>query len=270
VLLAVIGPAWLTASDDQGRRRLDDPRDFVRLEIEAALARDVRVIPILVEDAVMPSQEELPESLVGLARRQALRMRRDSFRSDAEHLATVIDRQLAAAPGTAAIRSAADAPGVQSSGTAEESSVDVSVRNLAIRYNVVRDAMLSGGRRTERMAAIVLELRNVLREVPDFDVVKYLSSSDRGLRLAAYAYLQEHKAPQYRSELVRVICDEDKPFGQYHGLEALRNQGQTAERLTEDDLSKLSSLALRLGPGEDQRDRINLINDIIALERSKS
>lgn len=52
VVLAIIGPIWLTASDEQGRRRLDNPDDLVRIEIEAALARDVRVIPILIEDAV--------------------------------------------------------------------------------------------------------------------------------------------------------------------------------------------------------------------------
>jgi hypothetical protein len=54
VLLAVIGSHWLTAADDAGQRRLDHPDDLVRLEVEAALARNVRVIPILVDDAVMP------------------------------------------------------------------------------------------------------------------------------------------------------------------------------------------------------------------------
>jgi TIR domain len=47
VLLAIIGPRWLTATDDDGQRRLDDPDDTVRLEIAAALERDIRVIPIL-------------------------------------------------------------------------------------------------------------------------------------------------------------------------------------------------------------------------------
>src|SRR5580700_7137111 len=47
VLLAIIGPTWLTAADERGHRRLDDPNDIVRLEVEAALARAVRVIPIL-------------------------------------------------------------------------------------------------------------------------------------------------------------------------------------------------------------------------------
>src|SRR6266516_1226086 len=72
VLLAVIGPNWLTEDDEQGRRRLDDPDDIVRLEIEAALARNVRVIPILVEGAVMPGREDLPESLARLADRNAV------------------------------------------------------------------------------------------------------------------------------------------------------------------------------------------------------
>ena len=74
VLLALIGDEWLTITDEEGRRRLDDPDDFVRLEIEAALARKVRIIPILVDGARMPTDEELPDSLDRLARRQALEL----------------------------------------------------------------------------------------------------------------------------------------------------------------------------------------------------
>jgi TIR domain len=54
VLLALIGPDWLTATDQDGRRRLDDPDDIVRLEVEAALECGVRVIPVLAEGATMP------------------------------------------------------------------------------------------------------------------------------------------------------------------------------------------------------------------------
>ncbi len=116
VLLAIIGPDWLTAVDKQGNRRLDDPDDIVRLEVEAALVRGVRVIPILVEGAVMPGRQDLPESLVGLARRNALHIRHDSFRSDAGRLVTAIERILAPAPGTAAVPSAPAAQGVRSAG----------------------------------------------------------------------------------------------------------------------------------------------------------
>jgi TIR domain len=100
VLLAVIGPTWLTETDERGSRRLDDPDDIVRLEIEAALARGVRVIPILVEDAPMPGREDLPGSLAGLARLNALHIWHESFRSDAGRLITAIERVLAATSGT--------------------------------------------------------------------------------------------------------------------------------------------------------------------------
>lgn len=71
VLIVVIGPDWLHIKDAAGKRRLDDPRDFVRLEIETALQRDVRVIPVLVGGADMPTPEELPPSINRLAYRQA-------------------------------------------------------------------------------------------------------------------------------------------------------------------------------------------------------
>jgi hypothetical protein len=91
VLLALIGPRWLTATDQQGRRRLDNPDDFVRLEIEAALTRQVRVIPILVDDVRIPHADELPESLSGLVRRQALELSPSRFESDTGRLLRVLD-----------------------------------------------------------------------------------------------------------------------------------------------------------------------------------
>ena len=60
VLLVLIGPQWLTISDENGHRRLDNPEDYVRLEIETALTRKIRVIPILVDDARIPRGNELP------------------------------------------------------------------------------------------------------------------------------------------------------------------------------------------------------------------
>jgi WD40 repeat protein len=90
VLLAVIGPQWLTATDQEGHRRLDDPDDFVRLEIEAALQRDIRVIPVLVDGTAMPRRQQLPDSLTGLARRHAFTVRHDSFGSDVQRLVNKI------------------------------------------------------------------------------------------------------------------------------------------------------------------------------------
>jgi glycerophosphoryl diester phosphodiesterase len=94
VLLALIGPAWGTILDEHGRRRLDDPDDFVRLEVETALNRpDVRVIPILIDNARMPSAAELPPGLVALPRRQAVEINPVSF--DTRRLVATVRRTLA-------------------------------------------------------------------------------------------------------------------------------------------------------------------------------
>ncbi len=73
VLIALIGPRWLTAADALGGRRLNDPEDFTRIEIAAALRRDIRVIPVLVGGATLPPADNLPDDIKSLARRQAYR-----------------------------------------------------------------------------------------------------------------------------------------------------------------------------------------------------
>jgi hypothetical protein len=91
VVLAVIGPRWLSITGEGGLRRLDDPHDVVRLEIATALNRDIRVIPILAEDAEMPRYHDLPEDLARLAERHALRLRHESFSSNSSRLLAEIE-----------------------------------------------------------------------------------------------------------------------------------------------------------------------------------
>lgn len=86
VLLAIIGPQWLTLTDPRGRRRLDIPEDFIRLEIAAALNRNVRVVPVLVGGAEMPKPEELPEDIRPLTRRQAQELTDSRWDYDVEQL----------------------------------------------------------------------------------------------------------------------------------------------------------------------------------------
>jgi hypothetical protein len=74
VLVAVIGDGWLMV-DAHGRRRIEDPHDYVRREIAVALARGVTVIPALIGDALMPPPDVLPAALAGLTRRQFVRLR---------------------------------------------------------------------------------------------------------------------------------------------------------------------------------------------------
>jgi hypothetical protein len=93
-LIAVIGKVWLTVCDATGRRRLDDPADFVRLELEAALKRDIPVIPVLVDNMLPPRADQLPESLCSLAYRNAIPVRPPpDFQHDVEKLALSIESQ---------------------------------------------------------------------------------------------------------------------------------------------------------------------------------
>jgi hypothetical protein len=82
VLLAIIGPRWLTIADETARRRLDNPDDWVRVEIAGALEMGKRVIPVLVGGAEMPRADGLPEPLKPLARRQAIRITPERFKAD--------------------------------------------------------------------------------------------------------------------------------------------------------------------------------------------
>jgi hypothetical protein len=88
VLLAMIGPNWPDARDEYGNRnrRLDDPNDFVRIEIAAALQRNIPVIPILLDGARIPKATQLPEDLKELALRNGMEIRHASFQDDMNRL----------------------------------------------------------------------------------------------------------------------------------------------------------------------------------------
>lgn len=112
VVLVMIGRHWLNIPDERGGRRLDDSRDWVRAEIASALANPrVRVIPVLVRNAPMPGEDQLPEDLKELPWRNAIELSDSRFQHDAAKLISVIERAVGKpAPGTAG--------GGQSRGTA--------------------------------------------------------------------------------------------------------------------------------------------------------
>jgi hypothetical protein len=86
IVLAVIGPQWLSAAGPTGRR-LDDIGDFVRIEIEAALARNISVIPVLVGGVELPAEMDLPASLAALTYRNGIAVRPDpDFHRDMDRL----------------------------------------------------------------------------------------------------------------------------------------------------------------------------------------
>lgn len=91
VLLVMIGREWLRVKDAAGSRRLNDPEDFVRLEVAAALQRNIRVIPVLVEGAAMPRPDDLPPDLARLARRNAIELSDARWAFDVDRLIQTIE-----------------------------------------------------------------------------------------------------------------------------------------------------------------------------------
>lgn len=104
VLIAVIGDEWTSATDAAGRRRLDDPNDFIRLETSAALKRGIRVVPVLVGGAVMPQMADLPEDLKSLTRRQAIEITHKQWEASTGELIRTLENILKVPVGDAAAK----------------------------------------------------------------------------------------------------------------------------------------------------------------------
>jgi TIR domain len=113
VLLALIGKNWLDAKNESGKRRLDDPMDFVRLETASALKRDIPVIPVLVRGASMPHAEDLPEDLKDLAFRNAVELTHARWDSDLQLLAKAL---------TPYVQPKQSEPGLQSAASPQQRS----------------------------------------------------------------------------------------------------------------------------------------------------
>jgi TRAP-type mannitol/chloroaromatic compound transport system substrate-binding protein len=120
-MLVVIGRNWLSAADEQGRRRLDLPTDYVRNEIALALKRKIAVFPVLVDGATLPVAGDLPADLQPLAYRQAATIRHETFARDLDGLTRDIQaldgdgrrtRRFVVAASSAALVCAALAVGV--------------------------------------------------------------------------------------------------------------------------------------------------------------
>jgi hypothetical protein len=109
VLLAVIGPNWSTIQDGSGKPRLHNARDLVRIELAAALQRNIRVIPILVDGAAMPEEDQLPADLAILARRNAHDVSFAHFHTDLDSFVRVLQRILAG-PGGATLNATPPEP----------------------------------------------------------------------------------------------------------------------------------------------------------------
>ena len=99
VCLVIVGDDWIDARDDAGNRRIDNANDWVRVEVSNALEQGVHVIPVLVENALMPDESQLPDNLKGLISRNAAKVRDDpDFNVDMERLCNAIENYLSDTP----------------------------------------------------------------------------------------------------------------------------------------------------------------------------
>lgn len=100
IMLAVIGPSWLSVTDSDGRRRIDDPADWIRRELVEAFTAGVRVIPVLTDGATLPAESDLPPDIAALHRCQTRPLRAREPTGDLARITAdliALDPQLAAA-----------------------------------------------------------------------------------------------------------------------------------------------------------------------------
>lgn len=146
-LIALIGKQWLSIEGTAGAR-LDDPTDYVRIEIATALRRGIRVIPLLVNDADMPSGQDLPEELKPLARRNALALSMTRFAADMDLLIRTLHGVVESVAPSDRARADASIDKTDYVGFLEQA---ISTQQLAQRFHVILAIAVAGA----GLAAIV-------------------------------------------------------------------------------------------------------------------
>ncbi len=179
VLLALIGRGWLDVRNPEtGARRLDDPGDFVRVEIAAALKRGIAVVPVLLDGAAIPAAKDLPENLRELALRHGAEIRRLSFEDDAARLIRGLGLQ---APGQKAAPASAPssaAPPAQPSAGTRRLAMPVVVAGIsaALAVLAVGSWIMQGGKDPSTVGSPVLsgEMNDALMTLDATRIKSYL------------------------------------------------------------------------------------------------
>lgn len=182
VLLALIGQEWLGTKDATGSRRLEDSKDFVRLELASALRRDIPVIPVLVRGAKMPLAEQLPDDLKDLAYRNAVELTHARWRSDVQVLVRALRPWLDEASACPEGPTRQEPLGEQTrkmiastNSTLEPQVIAQVSRALAVSIGPIAEVVV---RRTAQRTRTLADLcETVAREIPaDADRAKFLKT----------------------------------------------------------------------------------------------
>lgn len=220
IVLVVIGPRWLDARDSRGGRRLDSETDFHRLEIERALQRKIRVLPVLVGGAHMPGQTDLPAGLAALARRNAFEVTDRRFNFDAGNLVDAIDKELQAIE----LKSRAE----EERRKAEEREAEARVKADALRAEAFRLAEEARQREAEERRADERK-REVVERLKargrlKIEQAETSSPSTKGLGLPHAVAADEVRVPlsgKSEHERKRNTTSEGFGWGKDRGLDRL-------------------------------------------------
>jgi hypothetical protein len=206
VMLVIIGDHWLAAADNKGKRRLENPDDFVRVEVEAALSRGMPVIPVLVGAAAMPGETQLPERMRPLAYRNAVRVRPDpDFRNDVQKLVAGVNGAATLSPRSLQMLRSGN---VWAKRAAAFFAVVAFVGILAASYCALPRSPERKSSSTqslpEEFEAVSLDLPNVgPDEVLEFEVVE-LVYEDKDVTYDATKYVEEDMGKGKRKVPVTV------------------------------------------------------------------
>jgi hypothetical protein len=219
VLLAMIGKSWIDAKDGSGRRRLDDPMDFVRLETASALKRDIPVIPVLVHGASMPRAEQLPEDLAELAYRNGVEVTHVRWDSDVQVLIKALGPYVESAEKNSGRGNGAPANGASKARTmAAAVSADASQN-----FDGVQRAGLPEAKKS--LATIVAAVAAAL-VIGAGGYLWYQVSSERARMVRQAALLEEAKKKAAAEQLEAKRRTEEK--GMADALEAKKYAAEKA------------------------------------------
>ena len=205
-MLAVVGPSW-AGTDEVGQSRLAEETDWVRIEIEAALAKDIPVIPVLINGARMPKPQELPETMQDFAFRQSteIDMRRD-FHTHMDRLIRVMDQLLAKANTSAAVVNAKSVKA--GSGDSEESSLEKLGETQADAADAIakKDEATSDAESDAKTEPLLTSKKDQVQSSNELKAIARLSPEQiaKAEELVNWAFITERADPQeFRDHLAR-------------------------------------------------------------------
>jgi hypothetical protein len=221
VMVALIGRQWATLTDEEGHRRLDDPDDFVRFEVQTALERGVRVIPVLIDGAKPLRQEQLPAELHKLARLNALELNYDRYDYDVDRLIDLIQRMLDAASSAASVNESPSAtnatPNLGEHITEVETKVTLPHLN-GRQFQLVHHTIVSSYDHESLARDLEFELNKRLLDISDPDsfsnvVFRVLKAAEwQGWLLDLLRMLQDFGTPHTREAAERMLVELGPPL----------------------------------------------------------